>query len=43
MKAIQDATRGKIEAVLTDTQKQKFDAMHEHHGGPGGAAPAPKQ
>ena len=47
MKAIQDATRGKIEAVLTDTQKQKFEAMqerHEHRGGDrGGAAPAPQQ
>ena len=48
MKAIQGATRGKIEAVLTDTQKQKFEAMqanmHEHRGGDqGGAAPAPQQ
>jgi Spy/CpxP family protein refolding chaperone len=45
MKAIQDATRGKIEAVLTDAQKQKFDAMHEHEhrGGQSGAAPAPQQ
>jgi Spy/CpxP family protein refolding chaperone len=48
MKAIQDATHGKIEAVLTDAQKQKFDAMQEKmhgHGGmqPGGAAPAPQQ
>ena len=48
MKAIQDATRGKIEAVLTDAQKQKFEAMqekmHEHRGGQqGGAAPVPQQ
>ena len=47
MKAIQDATRGKIDAVLTDAQKQKFDAMqekmHQHGGMQGGAAPAPQQ
>ena len=48
MKAIQDSTRTKIEAVLTDAQKKKFDAMqekmHEHRGGQqGGAAPAPQQ
>jgi Spy/CpxP family protein refolding chaperone len=48
MKAMQEATRGKIEAVLTDTQKQKFEAMqermHQHRGGEqGGAAPAPQQ
>lgn len=48
MKAMQDATRGKIETVLTDTQKQKFEAMqanmHGHRGGnPGGAAPTPQQ
>ena len=46
MKTIQDATRGKIEAVLTDAQKQKFEAMHEHRGGQGGARggsnPAPQ-
>ncbi len=48
MRAIQDATRGKIEAVLTDAQKQKYEAMQEnmrgHRGGDrGGAAPAPQQ
>ena len=48
MKAMQEATRGKIESVLTDAQKQKFEAMqanmHEHRGGnQGGAAPAPQQ
>jgi Spy/CpxP family protein refolding chaperone len=47
MKAMQEATRGKIEAVLTDAQKQKFEAMqerHDHRGGDrGGAAPAPQQ
>jgi Spy/CpxP family protein refolding chaperone len=44
MKAIQDATRGKIEAVLTDAQKQKFETMHqhEHHGGHGGGTAAPQ-
>jgi len=45
MKAMQDATKGKIEAVLTDAQKQKFEAMHEHehHGGArGGSNPAPQ-
>ena len=46
MKTIQDATRGKIEAALTDAQKQKFEAMqekmHQHRGMQGGA-PAPQQ
>jgi Spy/CpxP family protein refolding chaperone len=46
MKAMQDATKGKIEAVLTDAQKQKFEAMqerHEHRGGArGGSNPAPQ-
>jgi hypothetical protein len=45
MKAIQDATRGKIEAVLTDAQKQKFEAMHEHEhrgGARGGSNPSPQ-
>jgi len=48
MKTIQDATRARIEAVLTDAQKQKLEAMqdrvHGHRGGDqGGAPPAPQQ
>jgi hypothetical protein len=46
MKTIQDATRGKIEAVLTDAQKQKFEAMqermHQHRGPQGGGSSAPQ-
>ncbi|HZD49007.1 MAG TPA: hypothetical protein VE178_09695 [Silvibacterium sp.] len=41
MKTIQEDSKSKIEAVLNDTQKQKFEAMqarmHEHHQG--GEAP----
>jgi Spy/CpxP family protein refolding chaperone len=45
MKAIQESTRGKIEAVLTDAQKQKFEAMHghEHRGGRGAGSNAVPQ
>jgi protein CpxP len=36
-KAIQDDSKAKIEAILNDTQKQKFEQMMEHrHRGPGG-------
>ena len=35
MKTIMTETDAKVEAVLTPDQKQKFIAMHEHHG-PGG-------
>ncbi|MFY9935227.1 MAG: hypothetical protein WAK33_00015 [Silvibacterium sp.] len=39
MKAIQEDSKAKIEAVLNDTQKQKYEAMQEHahehmQGGP---------
>jgi len=37
MKSIMDDTHSKIESVLTDEQKQKFEAMRPHgpmHGGP---------
>jgi periplasmic protein CpxP/Spy len=38
MKAIHEASRTKIEAVLNDTQKQKFEAMEtrQHERGQGG-------
>ncbi len=45
MQAIQADSRAKIEAVLNDTQKQKFEQMqaemqaHRHGGGEGAAAP----
>jgi periplasmic protein CpxP/Spy len=50
MKAIRDDSKAKIEAVLNDTQKQKYEAMQARmmeHGrgpgsGPGGEAPAPQ-
>jgi Spy/CpxP family protein refolding chaperone len=42
MKAIQDETKGKILAVLNDTQKEKFEAMHSR-GGHGGPPPPPQQ
>ncbi len=48
MMAIRQDTNAKIEAVLTDQQKQKFEAMqermHEHRGGqnPGGDGGAPQ-
>jgi len=36
-RTISQETHSKIEAILTDQQKQKFAAMQEHmrHGGPG--------
>lgn len=40
MMAIRQDAKAKIEAVLNDQQKQKFEAMQEHmrgRGGPGGA------
>lgn len=49
MKAIQDDSNAKIEAVLNSTQKQKFEQMqaemeaHRHGQGGGEAAPAPQQ
>jgi len=49
MKAIHEDSRGKIEAVLNDTQKQKYEAMqermqeHMHGRGQGGQEPAPQQ
>jgi periplasmic protein CpxP/Spy len=50
MKAIQEDSNAKIEAVLNGTQKQKFEQMQaemeaHRHGGPGAgeAAPAPQQ
>jgi len=49
MKAIHEDSRGKIEAVLNDTQKQKYEAMQEkmqermHGRGQGGQEPAPQQ
>ena len=45
MKAIQDESKTKIEAVLNDTQKQKYEAMqeHMHERMQGGQAPAPQQ
>jgi periplasmic protein CpxP/Spy len=41
MKTIQEDSRGKIEAVLNDTQKQKFDAMQArmHERQQGGETP----
>src|SRR5271154_1673266 len=43
MKAIQEDSKAKIEAVLNDTQKQKYEAMQEHahehmQGGPASQA-----
>jgi periplasmic protein CpxP/Spy len=45
VKAIQEDSKGKIEAVLNDTQKQKFEAMQErmHERMQGGQAPPPQQ
>ena len=47
MKTIQEDSKGKIEAVLNDTQKQKFEAMQQarmHERQQGGEAPqAPPQ
>lgn len=45
MQALRQDTNGKIEAVLNNTQKQKFEAMQakmQQHM-QGGAAPAPQQ
>ena len=49
IQAIRQETRSKIEAVLNDDQKQRFDAMEQRgrgRGGPGGppdgAPPAPQ-
>jgi len=41
MKAIQEDSKAKIEAVLNDTQKQKYEAMQErgHDHMQGGQAP----
>ena len=41
MHSIQQDTRSKIEAVLSDQQKQKFESMEQHmgRGGPGGPPP----
>jgi protein CpxP len=42
MQSIRQESQGKIEAVLNDQQKQKFEAMQEHmrgRGGPGQGAP----
>ena len=46
MKAIHEDSRTKIEAVLNDTQKQKFAAMQERAHGPRGGGeqgPPPQQ
>jgi periplasmic protein CpxP/Spy len=46
VKALQEDSKGKIEAVLNDTQKQKYEAMqakmqeHAHEHLQGGEAPA---
>lgn len=41
MHSIQQDTRSKIAAVLSDQQKQKFESMEQHmgRGGPGGPPP----
>lgn len=41
MRTIAEGTRTSIRNLLTDDQKQKFDAMRDHmrRGGPGGGAP----
>ena len=42
MQSIRQESQGKIEAVLNDQQKQKFEAMQEHtrgRGGPGQGTP----
>lgn len=42
MRGIAEASRAGIKAVLTDEQKQKFDAMREHgRGGPEGQGGPP--
>ncbi len=45
MRSIGEASRASIKALLTDDQKQKFDAMQQHmrRGGDGGAPPEPQQ
>ena len=42
-RTISQGTNNSIKAVLTDEQKQKFDAMQANmrHGGPGGPPPPP--
>jgi hypothetical protein len=42
MQSLRQEAQGKIEAVLNDQQKQKFEAMQEHmhdRGGPRQGAP----
>ena len=42
-RTISQGTNNSIKAILTDEQKQKFDAMQANmrHGGPGGPPPPP--
>lgn len=43
MKTIREDSKTKIEAVLNDTQKQKFEAMQERRGPRGGGQEPPPQ
>jgi Spy/CpxP family protein refolding chaperone len=43
MKSIHEDSHTKIEAVLNDTQKQKFEEMQEHMRNRGSGGPPPQQ